>query len=112
MPIHVTVDLLQEDGMTVEDVAEALARLKPATIAVDLAGPVGRTLLASLTSRGLPAAVLEKRPRPTLHEVTRITELSREVEELKRESELQKLDLRRLREYQKDVSILIQRLEQ
>ncbi len=111
MPIHVTLDPMIEDGLTVEAIAESMVQLKPTTLTVDLADPLGRVLLASLQARGLPAQALEKRPRPVLAEVQRIEELSRDVERLKREAELHELELRHLREYQQDVRILIQRLD-
>ena len=108
---HVTINPLMEDGLTVEAYAEAMAALKPASISVDMAGPLGRVLLASLQARGLPAAVLEKRPRPVLGEVMRIEELSAELNKLKAQHAEQALELKFLREYRQDIRVLIERLD-
>jgi hypothetical protein len=109
MPIHVTIDPNAE-GRSSEQLGDALVLLAPTRIEVDCGG-MGRVLLASLQARGLPAVALEKRPRPVLAEVQRIEELSREVDRLKHEAELRERDLIHLRDYQRDVRILIGRLE-
>lgn len=111
MPIHVTIDLMREDGLTVEQVAEAMAQVKPASISVDMGGPTGRVLLASLQSRGLPATALEKRPRPVLAEVQRIEELSSALAVLQTKYAEQALELKFLREYRQDIRVLIERLD-
>ena len=111
MAYHVTIDPVVEDGTPVEAIAEAMVRLGPATILVDLAGPMGRVLLASLQARGLPATALEKRPRPTLPEVQHIEHLSKAAKDMQETIDQQRLELRLLREYKHDVQILIARLE-
>lgn len=112
MAYHVIIDPIpSEDGQPIEAIAEAMHRLAPASIAVDLAGPAGRVVLASLQARGLPATALEKRPRPVLAEVQRIEELCREKDALHATVEMQKLEIKLLREYRDDVRILIQRLD-
>jgi hypothetical protein len=109
---HVTVECTAEedDAFSVEAVAAELHRFAPRTIAVDTAG-IGKVVLASLRARGLPATALEKRPRPTLPEVQRVEELSKQVDKLEREAELRERDLTHLREYQRDIRVLISRLD-
>lgn len=116
MPFHVTIEPVPDDGLTVEAYAEAVQMLKPASVQVDCGGAgLGRVLLASLQARGIPATALEKRPRPTLPEVLRIEELSQQLSSANRELEERKqsdsLELKLLREYKRDVQILIGRLE-
>ena len=112
MAYHVTIDPTpSEDGEPIEAIAEAMVRLGPASIAVDLAGSAGRVVLASLQARGLPATALEKRPRPTLPEIQRAEDLSRVVDGLRADLEDRDLELKLLREYRDDVRILIQRLD-
>ncbi len=111
MPTHVSIDPMMEDGRTVESIAESMVQLKPTTIAVDMAGPLGRVLLASLQARGLPAVALEKRPRPVLGEVMRIEELSAALNKLQAQHAEQALELKFLREYRSDIRVLIERLD-
>lgn len=107
--VHVTID--PEEGIPSEQYADAMQRLAPASIAVDMGGALGRLVLASLQARGLPATALEKRPRPALPELQRIEELSKAISGLQGDLETARLELRLLREYKHDVQILIARLE-
>lgn len=109
--IAVTIDPLTEEGRSVEQIAEAMLQLKPASITVDLGAPLGRVLLASLQAKGLPATAFEKRPRPTLPEVAHADQLSQACKELQQVIDDQRKELKHLREYQHDVRVLIQRLE-
>lgn len=112
MAYHVIIDPIpSEDGQTVEAIAEAMHRLGPASIQVDLAGSAGRVVLAALQARGIAATALEKRPRPVLAEVQRIEELSKALENMRASVDQQDLELKLLREYRDDVRILIQRLD-
>ena len=111
MKISVTIDPSTEDGLTTEQVAELLRPLKPASISVDCAGGLGKVLLASLQSRGMPATALEKRERPVLAEVQRISDLCRAAEDLKQTIKEQRIELEALREYKRDIRILLSRLE-
>jgi hypothetical protein len=109
--IHVSIDGLTEDTYpSVAEFMERIAALKPASITVD-AGGTGRMLIAAMQTRGLPATALEKRPRPVLSEIQRIEELSREVKDLKATAEARDLETRLLREHQRQLRILIDRLE-
>lgn len=114
MAIHVAIEGLSEDmapmAPSVSGLGDALLALKPTSVTVDAAG-IGRVVLASLQTRGLPAKALEKQPRPTLSEVSRVTELSREIEDLKRVHELREQELEHLRAYQRDIRVLIERLD-
>ena len=108
---HVTVVADAEDpAFSVAAVGDALLALQPASVLVDAAG-IGRVVLASLQARGLPAKALEKRPRPTLPEIQRCEELSQQITKLKHELELAEKDLHHLRTYQRDIRVLIERLD-
>jgi len=108
---HVIIDPLLDDGVTVEQIADAMRALKPATIKVDCSG-YGQHVLRDLQQlHGIPATALEKRERPQLLEVQRISELSAELAKQKAEREQQDLELRLLREHQKQLRILIERLD-
>lgn len=112
MAYHVIIDPTpSEDGEPIEAIAEAMHRLAPASIQVDLGGSAGRVVLAALQARGIAATALEKRPRPTLPEVQRIEDLSRTLAETQALLADQELELKLLREYRDDVRILIQRLD-
>ena len=111
MAIHVSIDGLTEDIQpSVAEFMDRLEQLRPASISVDTGG-AGRMLLAALQTRGLPAHALEKRPRPTLPEITHAEALSKQVEELKQKSEKDERELKLLRDYQRDIRVLINRLD-
>lgn len=111
MAVHVTLDGLVEDMKpSIAEFRERLERLQPTSITVDTGG-AGRVLLAALQTRGLPATALEKRARPTLAEITRAEELSREVEALKEDARERETELRHLRDYPRDIRVLIARLD-
>lgn len=109
---EVTVTLTNGDdpGFSVAAVGDALLALKPTSVLVDTAG-IGRVVLASLQARGLPAKALEKRPRPTLPEIQRCEELSAQITRLKHELELAEMDRKHLQAYQRDIRVLIERLD-
>lgn len=111
MAYHVTIDGATDDGLTVEQIAAQMQTLKPASITVDCAGGLGRVLLASLQAKGLPAKALEKRERPTLPEIQRAEQLSEVALNLRDTIEEQRKEIQHLRDYQRDVRILIARLE-
>jgi hypothetical protein len=108
--IYVQLDRLEDSAESLSEFIDRLASLKPTGIKVDTGG-TGRVLLAALLSRGLPATPLEKRERPSLPEITRAEELSREVTALKATAEARDLETRLLREHQRQLRILIDRLE-
>jgi hypothetical protein len=111
MAIHVSIDGLTEDLQpTVAEFVDRLERLQPASITVDSAG-VGRVLLAALQTRGLPAHALEKRPRPTLPEIQHAEALSKEVATLKAKLEQQEQEFKQLRDYQRDIRILLNKID-
>lgn len=111
MPFHLTIETLIDDGLTVEQYAAAVQALKPATVQVDCGGGIGRTLLASLQSRGIPATALEKRPRPTLPEVQRAEEESRKAAALKDELQQCQREKGLLQDHLRDLRILIAKLD-
>ncbi len=110
---HVTVIPYADDpAFSVATASDAVMALKPTSVLVDCGGSgIGRVLLASLQAKGLPAKALEKRERPSLLEVSRVTELTRELKDAQHEAELLKLELKMLREYQRDIRVLINRLD-
>lgn len=111
MAIHVTLDgLVQDMKPSAAEFVDSLERLKPTSVTVDCAG-AGRVLLAALQTRGLPAVALEKRERPALLEVQRIAELSTTITDLQTQNAEQRKELQFLRDYQRDIRVLIQRLE-
>lgn len=101
---------MEDAHPSVSDLMDRLAALKPTSITVDAIGP-GRMLLAAMQTAGLPARALEKRPRPSLPEVTRAEELSRTLDKMRHEMELKDQELRLLREHQKHLHTLIERLD-